>query len=387
MQLFVIGAITLVTAEIGLRIYNPIFVPLRANNIVLPVNRTFTETNPYNKKVDAVNVTRYNSIGFRGPEYPQDPEKFVKILTVGGSTTASVSLTEGKTWPDLLYRELQRHSDRYWLNNAGLDGHSTFGHLILLERYIAELAPDYILYLIGVNDVDREDLNWYDQGFAAEALSMKDKIVAASELLATAQTIKRSLMAYDHGLTRGYDMDFASLPRLELSETEMAQALARQAGLLPRYRERVHALIRNTRAIGAEPVLLTQPALYGRAVDPTLSIDLANIEYIDGISSELQWEILELYNDVVRELATQEAVLLIDLGQQMPKDSRYYFDWIHYSNEGAQLVAKIVGDALIPYLDSQVSNATTQRRNIASANPIIVRHVGRLDRSIGLAGK
>ena len=39
-----------------------------------------------------------------------------------------------------------------WLNNAGLDGHSTFGHEILLRSHIIKLKPDMIIFLTGIND-------------------------------------------------------------------------------------------------------------------------------------------------------------------------------------------------------------------------------------------
>jgi hypothetical protein len=41
-------------------------------------------------------------------------------------------------------------------------------------------------------------------------------------------------------------------------------------------------------------------------------------------------------------------VPLVDLARLLPKDSRYYFDWVHYSNEGAQKVADLLSTQLLP---------------------------------------
>jgi hypothetical protein len=68
-----------------------------------------------------VHVTR-NSLGFRGPEPPRDFERYLSIVTIGGSTTECRLLSDGKTWPDALARKLAEISPNIWLNNAGSMG-------------------------------------------------------------------------------------------------------------------------------------------------------------------------------------------------------------------------------------------------------------------------
>ena len=64
----------------------------------------------------------------------------------------------------------------------------------------------------------------------------------------------------------------------------------------------------------------------------------------------LGWEVLELYNDVVRQRGREAGVLVIDLAREMPKNSAYYYDLMHYTNAGAALVADIVAAQLTPFL-------------------------------------
>ena len=64
----------------------------------------------------------------------------------------------------------------------------------------------------------------------------------------------------------------------------------------------------------------------------------------------LGWEVLELYNDVVRQRGREAGVLVIDLAREMPKNSAYYYDLMHYTNAGAALVADIVAAHLTPFL-------------------------------------
>ena len=62
------------------------------------------------------------------------------------------------------------------------------------------------------------------------------------------------------------------------------------------------------------------------------------------------WEVLELYNDVGTAAGKEAVVLVIDLAREMPKNSAYYYDLMHYTNAGAALVADIVAAQLTPFL-------------------------------------
>ena len=353
--------------ELGLRIYNPIHVPLRANDIVLPVNNRFQYKNDSNlDKVDAVVVNTYNSLGFRGAEPPKDFASATTLLTIGGSTTACHGLTDGKTWPDLVAANLS-DVPKLWLNNAGLDGHSTFGHLVLLKQVVAGLKPDYVLYLTGVNDVGRADLNDWDKGLAADQASLGSSIIKHSELLSTIQVFSRTFRAIDLGVFQRKDLDVLKHPSVSIDDAAIDATLAEhRAKYVPGYRTRMLQLITETRKAGIEPVLLTQPALYGDAVDPTTNVALGDLEFAGKSNARQQWRVLELYNDALRELGNEHKVHVIELARQMPKDSKYYTDWIHYSRAGAERVAAIVAEGLRPLLQQGSEHEHTRNFGLLS---------------------
>jgi lysophospholipase L1-like esterase len=377
-QLYVLAggmslALFLLVLELGLRIYNPIHVPLRANDIVLPVNNRFQFKNDSNfDKVDKVVVNTYNSLGFRGapPPPPKDFDAATTVLTVGGSTTACVGLSDGKTWPDLVAAKLSGEFPSLWLNNAGMDGHSTFGHLVLLKQVVSVLKPDFVLYLTGVNDVGRGDLNDWDKGLETESASLGSSIVKHSELLSTIQVVSRTFRAIDLGVFQRKDVDVAKHPRNPIDDAAMEAVLAEhRAKHVPGYRARMLQLIQETRKAGIEPILLTQPALYGDVVDPTANVALGDLEFFAGedtSNARLQWRVLELYNDVLRSLGTEQRVHVIELAHQMPKDSKYYTDWIHYSRAGAERVAAIVAEGLRPVLQQGSEHEHTRNFGVLS---------------------
>ena len=81
------------------------------------------------------------------------------------------------------------------------------------------------------------------------------------------------------------------------------------------------------------------------------------------------WETLEAFNDVTRKVGHENNVLVIDLARQMPKSSRYFWDYMHYTNEGAQVVTDIVYRSLCPMLANKfpqyVKQGCTQIRDHA----------------------
>ena len=66
-------------------------------------------------------------------------------------------LSDGRDWPTVIKTRLSPYIDRLWINNAGLDGHSSFGHQRLIEQYVAKLRPKVVLLPLGANDVGRPD--------------------------------------------------------------------------------------------------------------------------------------------------------------------------------------------------------------------------------------
>ena len=59
-------------------------------------------------------------------------------------------------------------------------------------------------------------------------------------------------------------------------------------------------------------------------------------------NGNIAWESLEFFNDETRSIGLEQKVLVIDLAHEMPKSSRYFYDFIHYNKEGSKKVGEIV---------------------------------------------
>jgi hypothetical protein len=148
--------------------------------------------------------------------------------------------------------------------------------------------------------------------------------------------------------------DAARAPGRQPSDFEV---LAREnAPNLADYRERVRLLIEKTRRIGARPILITQPLLWGPVTDPTTGIDLASVAQTVGgrrASSLVFWRVLEQYNDVAGEVGREAGVTAVPLARTLPKDSKYLIDEMHFSVAGAARVAEIVARTVCPVLAAE----------------------------------
>lgn len=354
--LFVGCLIAFFILEIFLRVWHPFEFRVRGNRIVLPANKEYRFTNDRIPALDRIIVHRKNVLGFRGAEKPREFDRYLTLITVGGSTTECFYLSDGRTWTDRLGGRINGDFKNAWINNAGLDGQSTYGHRLLMEDYIIKLKPKVVLFLIGANDAATTgSLSRYDRVMVKRSLFSRGiKEIPAvladhSEVFSTALNIARYLRARKSGM--GHEaIDFAACGTLEVPPREEEKALERHRQRLNDYGLRLEDLIRLSKENGIEPVFITQAAIFGGDADNVTGIDLGKIK-IDGMTNgKLAWKILELYNDVTKSVAAQNGALCIDLAREMPKSSRYYYDFYHFNNEGADKAAQIIYDHLYPFL-------------------------------------
>lgn len=341
--------ISFLIAEVILRHYDPFGFRQRADSIVLQPNSKYTIRNDNFVKLDSLIVHTKNALGFRGPEKPADFDNWISIITIGGSTTECYYLSDGKDWSALLGDKLRQSvSNNIWVNNAGMDGHSTFGHTILLRDHIATIRPDYAVFLVGCNDVERNDLNEPDKiNYDTQPFGWKNYLRNNSAVVNLLTNLKRNYQARRKGLVHS-PFDLATCEILDsVDNMKIQEMLAfHQRNYTVSYEKRLTNLIALTKTSGIIPVLITQPALVGVGSDDMTNADLEKVVACNRLGGKAHWLILETYNDITRKVAREQEILLIDLAAKMPKSSRFFYDCEHFTNAGAEVVAQIVFEEL-----------------------------------------
>ena len=250
--------------ELLLHFYNPFQARIKGNRIVLLTNKTVHFKNNIIKSLPPeVTVTR-NSLGFRGPEPPADFGKVLTLVTIGGSTTQCFFLSDDQTWTARLGKQLEGSFHPLWINNAGLDGHSTHGHLALLEDFIVKLRPKIALFLVGVNDIANSQIGEFDAENVKSGLHFESakaffkSLSAYSEIAALVLNGYRSFNAYQTGLIH-QQIDLKSQGHLDVPEPEQKQYVERLSGKsLQDYEGRLRRIVKICRNTGIEPVFITQ---------------------------------------------------------------------------------------------------------------------------------
>jgi len=343
--------VALIVLEVLLRIFHPLEIRFKPDRIVLPVHKRyiFDNTEKFPTKLAKTTIHTKNSLGFRGEVPPPNFQDYLTIITIGGSTTECFYLSDGRTWPDLLGQKLSREFNRVWVNNAGLDGATTYRHLILMEDYVVTLRPKVVLFLIGINDVGAGNLEAAATPPEHYLRRRWRALLNRSEVYALGQNLSRYFMAQNRGLHHT-QVDLKKAGTLDLpsgAESRMLQDY--EADSRPFFAARLEKLVKVCRDHGIEPVLITQPTLYGPGVDPVTGVDLSAIKVGDD-NGRSRFQVIDLYNGVTRQVAQTNGVLLIDLARDLPRDSAFYYDFLHYTEPGADAVAGIVALRLAPWL-------------------------------------
>jgi lysophospholipase L1-like esterase len=350
------------------------------------------------EKVDPyIKVTR-NSMGLRGSEPKDDGSEF-KIVAMGGSTTECIVLSDGQTWTDLLQENFQSQGESVWVGNAGMNGQSSFGHLRFLKEYIINLKPRVIIFLMGANEQNEYYYKKAQQGVVdfgkekgrfsrqyrfkekghSQFLKFIENYKQYSYILKNFSEIRRRTFAKKFNLGYIHDLDnqlaeakyffqvnpenevnYKQLPRTESKDNRGLEELKQQSDYLKQVKNNLNEIINISKSHEILPIFITQPALFGKGIDPTTGVDLGkmilqdgNVQWSQGLSGFERWTMLNHYNNIIRQAAKKNEIPLIDLAMKLPRDSAYYYDFIHYSKSGAKEVAKIIYPELCEILNKR----------------------------------
>jgi hypothetical protein len=347
----------LLVAEIGIRVFSPIELRLKGDRIVLPYHKLY-EISFENPRLLEPHVTNSrNSLGFRGPDPRADMSDVLSIVAVGGSTAECFALSNGRDWPSVLGQLLNDDFRDAWVNNAGLNGHTTRGHVMLLEQHLLALKPKVILFLVGLNDAnypyntkifdDRILHKPEENPFARAWQNARRWLMQHSDLLALMSQIYRQQMAKKWGfIASEYEVDFwkqAQTATPPAPEDRVSEYKKLEEADFYGFESRIRKLVELTRGIGAVPIFMTQPGLAGNAIDPATGLDLSIL--VDSMSVRT-----ELFNDKLLQLGRELDVFVIDVAAKIPKSTNLYYDLWHYSDAGARVVGETAFDSLCPFL-------------------------------------
>ena len=308
--------------------------PIKRLNLVRDCEKHYDATLLY-AGADGVVYTR-DKWGLRG-KYPALDA--IDIVTLGGSATDQRYITDGSTWQDVIVREFQREKRNVSVVNAGVDGQSTHGHIKDFDWWFPTLPgfkPRYVLFYIASNDIFKGNNSDFDALVDNKPPDWKDHVRERSAIYRLASTAEAVYEArHVHKISHRRE-PFGAWEWTTTPLVRNHHALVEEQ--LERYRKAVRLLAVRTRALGAEPIFVTQSlSLYrvrpdGR-VEGRKQPELYEKSMINGVD---YYYIMREFWAVMMDECENSGGVCIDAGNEVPWQEGDFYDSVHNTPQGAK---------------------------------------------------
>lgn len=130
------------------------------------------------------------------------------------------------------------------------------------------------------------------------------------------------------------------------------------------FRQDLQKLVATLRSYGVEPILVTHATFFSKPFSESDRMMLTTWRKSYPMLKEDGFiDMQSRMNEVVRQTAAAGHVPLIDADKEMPPGPRYFSDMVHFTTEGAEVMASILANGMKPLLNSQMPNGAGQVRS------------------------
>jgi len=274
-----------------------------------------------------------------GPEKHTGP---VDITFIGGSTTACAYVDEESRFPSLTAQLLRKTADGSSIHtqNAGVPANHTLHSTLNLITKILPYKPRIVVIMENVNDLSLLAMTGsYWRAPPSRALIQNPNAgEQQASVRSTARSIKDFLIPNIWNLLRPFLAGHVISGAVDEFEN-FRNATVDVSHIAGDFRASLVGVVALLRAWGIEPVLMTQ---FNR-------IDAQDIfvkQTYEKAGGRVPWPDMVLrykqFNEVIRDVAKDSGVYLIDLDKLIPHSKKYIYDAVHLNDAGSRLVAETV---------------------------------------------
>lgn len=315
-------------------------------------SRIFKPDYNYLIKTDNLFIDEYkfrtDNEGFIEPSYIHE-KSFADILFLGGSTTECRYVNELKRFPYLSGRFLEQ-DDKYKnakINtiNSGVSGNNSMHSINLLLNKSLKRKPKIAVLMHNINDLSSL---LYMQSYWGEN--------EYRSLLVEDKSKRLNFEAIPYSLGRLFPQISSRIRSLIPVKDEFKNIRGKQINydsvkIINLFRKSLITFIELCKTWEIEPVLMTQMNRFDSSPNKMI-IDWFEITRNDINISYKEYMILfKKFNNVIRETAKNENILLIDLALEIPQTKKYIYDVVHLTNEGSVLASQVIANELKSILE------------------------------------
>jgi hypothetical protein len=298
---------------------------------------------------------KINRLGFRGHDISLVKSRgTIRIICMGTSETFGLYEDPEKEWPNKL-KDLLDECQRFQVINVSVVGLTLKKYHSYIEKYVLKLEPDMIIlfiapfsYGVGVKKFierqtpPRKNVNNSERGWKSlltggtPTLRILPKFVQVVHKIVPKKVMKwykrvkliKKLRSLEYARLDGNKpLDMVSKESLDTFRTDLEE------------------LIQFLHQRNIEVIMTSYPVLISTEnMQDHLDIFLGFRSYYVELSLLGIIDASVKFNSVIKEVSIKHGVPFIDNNGAIPKNTRYFADNVHYTNEGAKLVATNFAD-------------------------------------------
>ena len=299
----------------------------------------FDVSSIYNPKQSFILYERDN-LGYRSRSFQS---KKPIVLTIGGSTTDQRYINEGATWQD----NLDQLIPKYDFINGGIDGQSSYGHLISMRLWHSQTINtnevEFIIFYIGINDIGllKGEFNQHDSYIKHINYLrgiLRDNSFFANRFYSLIRLRTKNKVVFHSHKPREYQF----LKKGEYQEIDKIINLNDYST----YKNIFSNLISETRKIFPKTKLIfVQQQIPGcKFIDKERVLDRhpLNMER----ECEALMRVFKIQEKIINNYNLKKELLLVPMFLEEVIKERHVYDYVHTNEEGSRVIANYIKSKL-----------------------------------------
>lgn len=272
-----------------------------------------------------------------------------EFITLGGSTTNQKFISDGKTWQDVLQTLLRERtqSSSLCIANAGVDGHSTFGHIKSFDLWfplIDNFKPKFFLLYLGINDAGfrfEEQVDYDNNNHMLMSAIEGNSALFRLWSFFLREDAKHNNKFAVHGIAINKQLSLYS----ESSQSENSQQLILKN--VRGFERRLSIIMSKILSIKAIPICITQPHALAWKFDGKLRGISEAFSYKDKVYNGIDYDnSLDLINGAMAKICKGAGGIVIDM-KNKDFDLVDFYDYVHMNTHGAEKVGRYIYEEMV----------------------------------------
>lgn len=353
----------LLTIEVCARIDNAIRygAPLWGEYTANSLKSSDTEGISYNVPNARFEKWQNNGHGFRGPEIAtvKSPGT-VRVVCLGASESYGLYESPGMEWPAQLRTLLP--SPKYQVINVSVVGLGLSSYEAYLKKYVLRLEPDIVVCFVNplfyATGFEKKQGSPIPTSKAEARTTTKKPISHPNNITAQIRSLPKLKQVLKQALQNSFPKVLKRYQVWNLQKQINEAELKNLRGLKPKdavspasatsFSNDLSRLVSFLQSRHINVLLSTYPALISRdnlSTYPDIFMD--NRRFFIGFSFLGMIDVLEKYNFAIRAVATTQGIMFADCQSAIPKTDHYFGDNVHYTDQGASTVAKVIAEVIL----------------------------------------